>query len=91
MYSLKEKYINDINFNYMDNENDNDENAFIYNEDNENYIINEKGNIINPNQKDLMVICRNCYENENFPKDLKKEMFEISDIGKLLYGIEGNF
>ena len=41
--------------------------------------------------KDTLVICGNCYETENFPKDLSKEMFEISNINKLFCKIEGKF
>jgi hypothetical protein len=43
----------------------------------------------NSNLKGLLIICGTCFTNENFPNDLSKDMFERSDIGKLLYGIEG--
>lgn len=57
----------------------------------ENYFLEENEEIENESlkQKDLLIICETCYTNENFPKDIDKEMFEVSNLGKLLYGIEG--
>lgn len=50
------------------------------------YLLNKDNHEI----KNLFIVCENCFENNNIPKDLKKEDFEISNIYSILEPNERN-
>lgn len=47
---------------------------------------NEDENNSSPLRKDTIVICEKCFKNENFPKDINREMFQKTYLKKLLAG-----